>query len=80
MSDPKDTDKRSDPATLSFEQATDELEAIIARIESGEIGLEESLGEWRRGGTLLKRCREVLEKAEKELAAADLGEDTSSAD
>ncbi len=79
MSDPTPTDTRPDPATLNFEQATEELEAIIARIESGEIGLEESLGEWRRGGSLLKRCREVLEKAEKELAAADLREEAPDA-
>ncbi len=79
MSEPTADDTRPDPATLNFEQATEELEAIIARIESGEIGLEESLGEWRRGGFLLKRCREVLEKAEKELAAADLREEAPDA-
>lgn len=66
---------RPDPADLSFEQATNELESIIGRIESGEVGLEESLVEWRRGGTLLKRCREVLDHAEKELSAAELDDD-----
>jgi len=69
-----------DPDTLSFEQATAELESIITRIESGEIGLEDSLVAWRRGGTLLKRCRAVLDHAEKELSAAELDDDGARAD
>lgn len=69
-----------DPASLSFEEATTELESIITRIESGEIGLEDSLVAWRRGGTLLKRCREVLDHAEKELSAAELDDDGARAE
>ncbi len=75
MSETSSSEDRRDPAELSFEQAAAELESIIARIESGEIGLEESLAEWRHGGALLKRCREVLDHAERELAAADLPEE-----
>lgn len=60
-------DPRPDPAKMSFEAATEELEALIERIESGEIGLEESLAERRRGDALIKRCRAVLEAAEQEL-------------
>jgi exodeoxyribonuclease VII small subunit len=59
--------KRLDPAKMTFEQATEELESIIERIESGEIGLEESLTERRRGDALIKRCRAVLDAAEQEL-------------
>jgi len=65
-SEPEKND-RPDPATMSFEAATEELEALIERIESGEIGLEESLAERRRGDALIKRCRAVLEAAEQEL-------------
>lgn len=49
---------------LTFEQAVERLEAIIGRIESGEIGLEQSIREYEHGVALLKRCRAVLEQAE----------------
>jgi exodeoxyribonuclease VII small subunit len=59
--------KRPNPEKMSFEEATEELEAIIERIEAGEIGLEESLAERRRGDALIRRCRAVLDQAEQEL-------------
>lgn len=60
----------ADPEEMTFEQATGELEAIIARIEQGEIGLEESLVARRRGEALIKRCRVILDAAEQELEQA----------
>ena len=59
--------KPPDPQKMSFEEATEELEAIIERIEEGEIGLEESLAARRRGEALIKRCRGILDAAEQEL-------------
>jgi len=53
-----------DPAEMSFEQALERVEAIIARIESGEIGLEASIDEYERGVALIARCREILGRAE----------------
>lgn len=50
--------------TLTFEQAVERLESIIRRIESGEIGLEQSIREYEHGVSLLKRCRAILEQAE----------------
>jgi exodeoxyribonuclease VII small subunit len=58
---------RPDPQSMSFEQATEELEAIIERIEQGQIGLEESLAERKRGEHLVRRCRAILDAAEQEL-------------
>ena len=66
----KADDARPDPQTRSFEQALEELEEIILRIEDGEIGLEESLGERRRGEALIRRCRAILDAAEKDLEKA----------
>ena len=66
------TSGRPDPEKLSFEDAVEEIQAIIERIESGEIGLEEALAERRRGDALIKRCRAVLEVAEQELRQIDL--------
>ena len=58
---------RRDPKQMSFEQAVGELESIIERIEQGEVGLEQSLDEYRRGGTLIKRCRDILDVAEQQI-------------
>ncbi len=55
------------PQTLSYEQAIGELESLIQRIEQGEVGLEESLAEYRRGAALLKRCRSILETAQAQI-------------
>jgi len=63
-----------------FEEALGEIEAIIERIESGEVGLEESIGEYERGAGLIRRCREILERAEQrieELTAESLGDSSS---
>jgi exodeoxyribonuclease VII small subunit len=49
---------------LSFEQALANLEAIIDRIESGNVGLEQAIGEYERGVALIRRCKDILQKAE----------------
>lgn len=59
--------KPPDPAKMTFEEASAELEAIIEQIEAGEIGLEESLRQRRRGEALIRRGREILDTAEEEL-------------
>ncbi len=51
----------------TFEHAVAELEAIIARIESGEVGLETSIQEYERGVALVKKCREMLERVEQKV-------------
>ncbi len=63
----KTRDARPDPAKMRFEEATGELESIIERIEQGDLGLEESLAERRRGDELIKRSRAILDAAEQEL-------------
>ncbi len=59
--------ERPDPASMPFEEATAELEAIIESIEEGEISLEESLVARRRGEALIRRSRAILDAAEEEL-------------
>jgi len=48
----------------AFEAAMEELESLIDQIESGQIGLEESIKAYERGVGLVKRCRAVLDQAE----------------
>jgi exodeoxyribonuclease VII small subunit len=58
----KKTSQRA--AGPSFDEALKQVEGIVARIESGEIGLEESIAEYERGAALIKACRESLQRAE----------------
>jgi exodeoxyribonuclease VII small subunit len=51
----------------SFEESVAELEKIVAAIESGQIGLEESLAKYEQGMELVKRCRGILDRAEKRI-------------
>ncbi len=52
---------------LTFEEALENLEQIVASIESGEIGLEESIAKYAEGIKLIKHCRRVLDAAEKKI-------------
>jgi exodeoxyribonuclease VII small subunit len=51
----------------SFEDALRELEQILSEIESGNVGLEESLVKYERGNFLIQHCRTVLNGAEKQI-------------
>lgn len=66
MSTPRQPSKPEAPpeAALDFEAAVAEIEAIVERIEGGEVGLEGSIAEYEKGVALIKRCREALERAE----------------
>ena len=55
---------------LSYEAARDELVAIVAKLEAGGLGLEESLKLWERGEALAAIWQERLEGVRKRLEAA----------
>ena len=55
---------------LSYEAARDELIAIVAKLEAGGLGLEESLKLWERGEAVAAICQERLEGVRKRLEAA----------
>ena len=57
-------------AALGYEQARDELVAVVARLESGAGSLEEALALWERGEALAARCQQWLDGARERLAAA----------
>jgi exodeoxyribonuclease VII small subunit len=60
-------------ASLSFEQARDELVRVVAELEQGAPTLEDSLALWERGEALAKRCEEWLVGAKARLDAARTG-------
>ena len=49
---------------LSFEQAFDELEDVLAQLESGELNLEEQVTMSEKGKLLAARCQKLLDDAE----------------
>ena len=59
----------ADIAVLGYEQARDELVAVVARLEAGVATLEESLALWERGVLLAARCQQWLDGARERLAA-----------
>ena len=59
-----------DPASLTYEQARDELVAVVQRLESGGVPLEQSLTLWERGEALADRCQQWLDGARERLDAA----------
>lgn len=64
-------DSSADIASMSYEQARDELVDIVARLENGESGLEESMGLWQRGEALAAHCASWLDRAEARITAED---------
>lgn len=59
-----------DVASLSYEQARDELVKVVAELEQGASTLEQSLALWERGEALAGRCEEWLIGAKERLDAA----------
>jgi exodeoxyribonuclease VII small subunit len=60
-------------APLSFESALAELEAIVARMESGELTLEQALGAYKRGAQLLQFCQAALKDAQQQVKILEAG-------
>jgi exodeoxyribonuclease VII small subunit len=52
------------PEELTFEQAERELGEIVARLERGDVGLDEAIELWQRGEALQRRCADLLDAAE----------------
>ena len=55
---------------LSYEEAREQLVAVVSKLEAGGTSLEDSLALWERGEALARRCEDWLEGARKRLAAA----------
>jgi exodeoxyribonuclease VII small subunit len=63
-------DKLPEVSSLTYEQARDELVAIVDSLEKGTASLDESVALWERGEALAKRCEEWLAGARQRLDAA----------
>ena len=68
-----------DVSKLSYEDARNELVAVVSQLEQGSPTLEETLALWERGEALAKRCEEWLVGAKERRNAARAGLDSGAA-
>lgn len=60
---PADAPAEASPVA-DFEQSLEQLEALVAQMEAGDMPLEASLAAYERGVGLYRRCQAALEQAE----------------
>ena len=62
-----------------FEKSLEELESLVEQLESGELSLDDSLKQFKRGVELTRHCQDVLEKAQQTVEKLVENDDESSA-
>ena len=63
---------RAEPA--SYEAALQELEQLVARIETGQLPLDQMLAGYQRGASLLTFCRQRLDAVQDQIKVLDEGQ------
>ena len=59
------TDKTNDLGGL--EKSLEQLEALVVRLESGDLPLEQALKEFEQGVKLTRQCQAALQEAEQKV-------------
>ncbi len=60
-----------DISELSYEEAFQQLEGLVAQLETGELSLEQSVAVYELGQRLSAHCQDLLEKAEIKIRRVD---------
>lgn len=60
---------------MTFEAAMAELEAIVGKLEKGDVKLEDSIALYERGAALKARCESLLKEAEARIERIRLSAD-----
>jgi len=60
---------------MRFEEAMAALEDLVARLEAGKVGLDESLALYEEGMKLVRLCNAQLDRAEQRVEAVRLTAD-----
>jgi len=55
------------PRATDLESSLESLEALVERMESGELSLEESLKAFEEGVRLTRQCQQSLQQAEQKV-------------
>jgi exodeoxyribonuclease VII small subunit len=58
---------RKQQETHTFEKSLAELETLVAKMEQGNLSLEESLQHFERGVQLTRACQQALKEAEQKV-------------
>ena len=65
-SKPHKSEQKSDPLP-DFEQSLTELEALVTKLEQGDVPLEEALKTFERGVALTRQCQTALRTAQQKV-------------
>jgi exodeoxyribonuclease VII small subunit len=57
----------SEETAISFEEAIEKLELIVAKLESGDVPLEQAIGLYQEGMKLSYLCSAKLEQVERKI-------------
>ncbi|MDQ6960218.1 MAG: exodeoxyribonuclease VII small subunit [Mariprofundaceae bacterium] len=68
------TSSGSETVDLNFEQALKRLNALVEKLESGQLPLEESVAAFEEGVKLTRHCEALLDSAEQRLQVLDKNE------
>lgn len=66
--------KKNDIAGLSFEQALEQLDTIVEKLEAGNVSLEESIDIYTRGTSLKLHCESKLRDAQAKIEKITLSD------
>jgi exodeoxyribonuclease VII small subunit len=61
---------------MQFEKAIDDLQALVRKLEGGDLSLEDSLKAFEDGVKLIRACQETLSSAEKRVQLLTQAGDT----
>ncbi len=71
---PDETPDNTPATPADFEASLEALETLVARMESGELGLEQSLEEFQQGMQLVDRCQRALDEAQRRMETLTSGD------
>ena len=64
---PQKTDPQASEKLPDFEQSLSELEALVLKLEQGDVPLEEALATFERGVALTRQCQTALRTAQQKV-------------
>jgi exodeoxyribonuclease VII small subunit len=64
---PEETTQPQSDQPASFEQALEQLQAIVEELEEGQLGLNDALARYEQGVKLLRQCHDLLQRAERKI-------------
>jgi exodeoxyribonuclease VII small subunit len=65
----------AEPEALDYEAALADLDQVLARLEDGQVPLEEAIGLYERGVRLVRRCSGLLDGVERRVTELTAGAD-----